>query len=188
MQIRDTMLSADGIILASPVYVEDVNGVMKNWIDRMAFYCHRPAFFGKTAFVLATSGAGSTKHALSTMKNALSSWGYVITGQRIFRMGAAKEIWETEKLYSKEIQEIAENFIRSIKKKECFKPSLFAYMIFRVQQKYWLEHKNQSMDYIYWENNGWLKSDTYFYINSKETPVKRMIGRFFGNLISKFFL
>jgi multimeric flavodoxin WrbA len=72
--IRKKLDEADGIILASPVYVEDVNGIMKNWIDRMAFNCHRPAFAGKTAVIVSTSGNASTKHALRTMRNALTRW------------------------------------------------------------------------------------------------------------------
>lgn len=51
LSIRDKMILADGILAASPVYVEDVNGIMKNWIDRMAFNCHRPAFAGKSAYI-----------------------------------------------------------------------------------------------------------------------------------------
>lgn len=33
LNIRDKINSADGIILASPVYVEDINGIMKNWAN-----------------------------------------------------------------------------------------------------------------------------------------------------------
>jgi multimeric flavodoxin WrbA len=36
------MMRAEAYVFASPVYVEDINGVMKNWIDRMAFNSHRP--------------------------------------------------------------------------------------------------------------------------------------------------
>jgi multimeric flavodoxin WrbA len=35
-------------VFASPIYVEDVNGAMKNFIDRMAYNCHRPRFFGRS--------------------------------------------------------------------------------------------------------------------------------------------
>jgi len=76
--IKERIDSADFVILASPVYVEDVNGIMKNWIDRMAFVCHRPEFFGKSAYILSTSGVGSTKHSLMTMNTALRTWGFHI--------------------------------------------------------------------------------------------------------------
>ena len=44
LAIKTRMEEADGFIIASPVYVHDVNGVVKNWIDRLAFVCHRPEF------------------------------------------------------------------------------------------------------------------------------------------------
>ena len=57
LSIQKKLESADAVVAASPVYVEDVNGIMKTWIDRMAFNCHRPAFCGKCAAVLTTSEA-----------------------------------------------------------------------------------------------------------------------------------
>lgn len=87
LHIRELINAADGVILASPVYVEDVNGIMKNWIDRMAFNCHRPAFAGKTAMVITTSGMRSTNHALHTMKTALVLWGLYVVGQYKFCTG-----------------------------------------------------------------------------------------------------
>ena len=50
------MDAADGIIFASPVYVNDVSGIAKTWIDRLAYVCHRPAFAGKCAYLIATVG------------------------------------------------------------------------------------------------------------------------------------
>ncbi len=69
--LRKKLLPADGVIAASPVYVEDVSGTMKNWIDRMAYHCYRPAFAGKLAFVVITSGVGTTGRAAQTMATAM---------------------------------------------------------------------------------------------------------------------
>jgi multimeric flavodoxin WrbA len=46
LAIKTKMSTADGVIFASPVYVGDVNGAMKNLIDRLAHVCHRPEFAG----------------------------------------------------------------------------------------------------------------------------------------------
>lgn len=74
------MKAADAIILASPVYVDDVSGITKNWIDRLAHVCHRPEFYGKYAYLLSTTGASSTRHTLRTM-NAPMYWGFTIIGR-----------------------------------------------------------------------------------------------------------
>jgi multimeric flavodoxin WrbA len=49
---------ADGIILISPTYVQDVPWVMKNFIDRFAFTHHRPILLDKKVMAVANGGAG----------------------------------------------------------------------------------------------------------------------------------
>ena len=56
-EIKARMKAADALILAGPVYVDDVNGIMKNWIDRLAHVCHRPEFAGKSAYLVVTVGS-----------------------------------------------------------------------------------------------------------------------------------
>jgi len=48
----------DGIILVSPGYVQNVSGLMKNFMDRMAYTHHRPKWFDKRVMVVANGGAG----------------------------------------------------------------------------------------------------------------------------------
>jgi multimeric flavodoxin WrbA len=188
LAIRDKMLKAEGIILASPVYVEDVNGIMKNWIDRMAFLCHRPNFFNKGAMLITTSGSGSTKHSLGTMKNALTSWGFVIAAQKTFRMGASMDMSKAESTYNDELRKLAGIFLDSLKKKESEKPTFSAYVIFRVQQKYWQKNKNSSFDYMYWENKGWIKTNCDYYTEHKKSSIISGVARFFSNIIGLFFI
>jgi multimeric flavodoxin WrbA len=56
---------------------------MKNWIDRMAFNNHRPAFAGKSAVIVTTSGMGSTSHTQKTMQYALMAWGIHVSFARM---------------------------------------------------------------------------------------------------------
>lgn len=70
LRVNDQIRDADSLIPASPVYVEDVNGIMKKWIDRMAFNSVRTALYGKSAVVITTSGAHSSTRSINTMKKA----------------------------------------------------------------------------------------------------------------------
>jgi multimeric flavodoxin WrbA len=97
------MTAADGIVLAGPLNVHDVNGVMKNWIGRMAHVCHRPEFAGKTALLIATTGGTSVKHALWTMEVALWTWGFRTAGTLGLVTGANMPAEEMERRYSAEI-------------------------------------------------------------------------------------
>jgi multimeric flavodoxin WrbA len=53
--------AVDGIILVSPGYVQNVSGLMKNFMDRMSYTNHRPRFFGKKVMIVANGGAGLDK-------------------------------------------------------------------------------------------------------------------------------
>lgn len=188
LQIWDKLQQADGVIIASPVYVEDVNGIMKNWIDRMAFNCHRPAFTGKAAVVITTSGSRSSNHALRTISTALRTWGYRIVSQNKFRTGALMKTDEINAHYHHKIIKIAAELIDAIMNNETLKPSFNSLVVFRVQQKYWQKAIGQHdlFDFVYWKNKGWLEPHCGFYIPCKVNRIKASLARLIGNVISVF--
>ena len=60
LQLRDTLLAADGVVFASPVYVHTVSAMLKNFYDRFAYMCHQSRFRDKTAmFVVTTELSGA---------------------------------------------------------------------------------------------------------------------------------
>lgn len=59
--IEKRIEAADGIILVSPGYVQNVSGLMKNFMDRMSYTNHRPRFFDKKTMIVANGGAGLDK-------------------------------------------------------------------------------------------------------------------------------
>jgi len=190
LTIRKKLNEADGVILASPVYVEDVNGIMKNWIDRMAFNCHRPAFFDKTAMVISTSGIGSTNHALKTMRTALMTWGAYVDGMHKFSTGALMEKEEILNRYHNRIKRIAKKFFVNIKKEKVSKPKLYSLIAFKVQQKYFQKRTNErnTVDYIYWNEKGWLKPSCIYYKEIKTNWLQVKLARLFGNIFAVFFI
>jgi len=188
--LRDKLLEADGIILGSPVYVEDVNSIMKNWIDRMAFNCHRPAFFEKTAIIISTSGAGSSNHTLRTMKNALTTWGFHLAGQNKFRMGALMKENEVVLNCSKGAEKLAGKLISSLEKGKQLRPTFYSLIVFIVQQKCWqkAERKKDTIDYEYWNNRGWIKLKCNYYMKQKANPIKCKSAELLGAIIAKFII
>lgn len=189
LPVRDKLNNADGFIFASPVYVEDVNGIMKNWIDRMAFYCHRPGFAGKAAVIFTTSGAGSTSHALNTMKFALMSWGVYIDGQYKFRTGALMKPAEMKNLYSRKIKRISDKLFCAVKDQKALKPSFVSLLIFKVQQVYWQKENRikNTFDYMYWKSKGWLEPGCTYYTAVKTNWLKVKIARMLGTIAATFF-
>lgn len=191
LSVRDKMLEADGYLIASPVYVEDVNGILKNWIDRMAFTCHRPALAGKCAFLITTSGAGSTGHALRTMDAALHTWGCRVAGRVKLRTGALMDKEEIRSKHEKAIRRAAETYLNNLMRGADTDPGIYSLIAFRVQQICWSKSGYQSAnpyDYQYWKGKGWLRRGCAYYIPLKRGRWKVRLARLMGSGIAKFFV
>jgi multimeric flavodoxin WrbA len=186
LPIRAKMQSADGLIVASPVYVNDVSGIVKNWIDRLAFVCHRPEFVGKSAFLISTVGLGPTSHALQTLRVALSSWGYHVVDQAGFKMGALMKHSEAEKLFDERTRKIAEKFFRAIQTRKFDYPSFISLMTFKIQQADHQQSDPASIDHQYWKSQGWIQTNTSYYVPHKADHLKVALARSFGAFFSRF--
>lgn len=79
--VKAKLLEADGIIFAAPSYATGVPALMKNFIDRFAFTCHRPCFFDKTILAVTTIGASRG------MKQTLDQLAVLSGGGRLIRLG-----------------------------------------------------------------------------------------------------
>ena len=183
LAVKKKMIEADSVIIASPVYVDDVSGITKNWIDRLAHVCHRPEFFGKYAYLLATTGASSTSHTLRTM-NALMYWGFHIVGRAGFKTGALSKRDEINARHSKKIDLIARTIFNSIQHEAA--PSFFSFMVFKIQQIGWRNLNHDSIDYRYWEGNGWLDPKRVFYTNQRTSWLKVTLARLVGSVFAPF--
>lgn len=128
LTVRDQIVQADGMVLASPVYMEDVNGVMKNRIDRMAFVSHRPAFCGKSAALVTTSGSWASFRSLGTMKNALTAWGFSVIQTKNYRMGAKMQKDQLERRFAAQAEKTMALLIDSIQNGTAEKPSFFRFL------------------------------------------------------------
>lgn len=188
-KIEEVITDCDALILASPVYMEDVNGVMKTWIDRMAFCAHRPIFYDKCAIAISTSGAGSSNHSLNTMKNALTAWGFNILSAQKFRMGANMENKLIEERYTPKLSNIATKLINSIQNKVTKKPKMLSLITFKIQQKYYrISNRAGALDRTYWDKKGWLDPHVNFYMSVRCNPVKLLIANAIGTLIANFII
>ncbi len=189
LSVRSKIGNSDAVVLASPVYVEDVNGTMKNWIDRMAFNNHRPAFCGKPGILLITSGANSSNHTLQTMSRAFTGWGGVVVAKGKFITGALTARKDLNEHYAPKIKNLAVKLHKKLSSKKRGSPSLYSLVAFRVQQKYWKKTENyNSYDYTYWKDKGWLENSCNYYTKHSAGWIKTKSAGIFGKLISLFFV
>lgn len=188
LQLRNELLDADGYLIASPVYVEDVNGTMKTLIDRLAFFSHRPALFGKAALLHVTSGSGSSNHALHTMRTAFGTWGIrVVKGQK-FCLGALTSEEEIRAHYGASISRAAASLLAALRQQP-FRPSFFSLLAFSVQQAMW--HRDakikHSFDLQFWQQSGWLDRGRRYYDPALARGPRAVVAYLLGKLITLFF-
>jgi multimeric flavodoxin WrbA len=187
LAIKAKMKAADAVLIGSPVYVDDVNGITKNWIDRLAHVCHRPEFGGKCAFTVATTGGSPTSHALRTLTMALRLWSFHIVGQAGFKMGALLKPDETRALFQKRAEMIARDLFQAVYQKKYAYPTFLSLLVFKIQQMSWRQvAKQDSVDYRYWKSQGWFDPTCTFFIPHRANPVKTSLARLAGRLMAPF--
>ncbi len=130
--IMESIEGSDGVILASPVYIYHVTAQTKLFLDRLASFCHRPAFFRKHAMAAVTTGAVGTRPTLSYMKSMLGVMGFrTVTG--VAGRGQDSEGGFPAKLEEK-ARRAARRFHRNLSRGDAIQPSLGSLIQFRVQR------------------------------------------------------
>ncbi len=186
LSIKAKMQQAEGLLLASPLYVDDVSGIVKNWIDRMAHVCHRPEFPGKCASIIATTGSSPLGHTFQTMRVALSTWGYHIVGEEGFKMGALMRLEDIKTHYQEKTKRIARDFFYANMKQKYLNPSFLSLMMYKIQQTAWSKESQDTVDYCYWRNKGWLDQKKDFYIAHQAPILKVIFARLVGSIVARF--
>lgn len=191
LPLRDRILAADGIVLASPVYVNDVSGTMKTFIDRLAFVCHRPAFAGIPAVVIATTAGSPCTHAIRTMQTAHISWGGAVIASTGFVTGAITSREEIGSRHGGKIERLGRRLASAVSSRRWERPSFASLLVFRVQQKSWKryarEETEESLDARYWREHGWFDKRTTFYIPHRAPRLRVALARAAGSVLADIF-
>lgn len=132
--IQGKMKEADGLLLVSPVYVMTVTSQLKNFIDRMAYLCHRPEYHGKKAMLLSTTGGMGAKETLKYMEMVVEAWGYNVSS----KCGLITAPWPpTDGLKNKNsntLEKSVKKFDTSLKSEDKPGTSFNNYLGFRIHQ------------------------------------------------------
>ena len=186
LELRTKIQAADLLLLTTPVYVEDVSGMMKTFIDRMAYASHRPEFGMKMGYSVMTFGATATHHTLRTMSLAMRTWGMHIVGEAGFFGGGGTRIEELEVLHEKKIHRTAKELVKALFKKDYLNPDFISLMMFTVQQDSWRRATEHSLDLEFWQNRGWLEPGVTFYFPHQANLFKLTAARLVGKAICRF--
>lgn len=168
--LMDKMEGADGIILSSPVYLKQVSGKLKDFIDRTCKWYHRPVLYGKPVICVATTKGSGLKSTLSYLQSVAIQWGAMPAG-RIGRTIRNMDSAVTQK-------ELSE-FIRLLNAPQKYRPSLSILIEFEVQKA--LAKYLGGLDAGYWKEKGWDTKE--YFTQCSPNRLKCFISRMFGAVL-----
>jgi multimeric flavodoxin WrbA len=175
--IINEMLEADGIIFASPVYCIHITALMKNFIDRLGFYAHRPRFYDKFAMTMVTCSGYGGADANKYMTSQFSAHGFNMVSSLELQIWPGT-ISEKKKRDNHEKTMTAFNtLIAKIEKGERNAPSLgllVPFNLFKTISQ--LEKDVMKADYEYYKDKGdfWYDTKIPFY---KTMIAKRVVKK-----------
>jgi multimeric flavodoxin WrbA len=157
--LAEKMDKADGLILGSPIHTFNITGLMKNFVEFFMYKRNRPSFFGKKALVTATASGGGHTVVLDFLEQTANAWGCDVVG----RIG----ISSSQMLKPRYLQhvdevatEVADTFVKEIRKGELGSPKFRHLMNFRAMQNMTLNQKD-SVNFRYWQERNWLDAEYY---------------------------
>ncbi len=155
--VKEKILEADGIILASPNYIDNVTAQLKTFFDRSANFIHEQLLDGKYGLTITTSGSGNDEFVLSIMDRFIKISGGLAVGSVGCGMGQGPEALEAAVA---EARAKGKDLAAAIREKR-------AYPGQAVAHKAWMDSfantlkRNKGLwkhNYEYWVEKGWIKA------------------------------
>ena len=119
IKIRNAMLDADGIILASPNHMYNVSAQMKALLDRCYSTCHCQTLKGKYSAVVVTSGGPDAGVGEEYLLYVLGKLGLWTVGSICAVIGQLADEEERSKIMESAVS-LGRRMVKAIKKKETF--------------------------------------------------------------------
>ena len=156
--IVNQLLSADGIILGSPVYVLNVTGQMKTFLDRSLGYGHKPRPTWKPGLAVCVSaGLGETRTA-EYLAGVLHIYGAFSVG-KLTAMATGPGEFIGREAVEMRAQELAHDLARAIKEKRRRPASDMDLRFYQFMGDLVKRNKDTIMkhDYQHWQEHGYYE-------------------------------
>jgi len=156
--IKNAMIEADGIILASPNYMYNVSAQMKALMDRCHSLCHCQMMVGKYGAVVVTSGGPYTGIAEEYLLRILSIMGCWIVGS-ICAVKAQLDDEDERTHIMRSATHLGRQIVRSIENKKVFSEQVAEREKFFEALKCLIikQKENWSFEYEYWKTHWALR-------------------------------
>jgi multimeric flavodoxin WrbA len=187
--ITKTLLDCDGMIIYTPTYVVNMSGIMKNFVDRLSYICHRPAFYKKTVLIFTTTGGGGGVSALKTLKWPAIAWGLRIIRCFDIKMSKYNHDEEYQKTMKNNIRKYVNEFITQTREKQALNPKLIELASFNIRRHNYLTSPNvYEYDVEYWGGKGWMDKDTSYFFPHEIGSFKKINSKILAYIVKHMLL
>ncbi|MCX7704697.1 MAG: flavodoxin family protein [bacterium] len=151
LKIMKKMLAADGIILASPNYIDCVTASMKALFDRSTHFIHCKRLLGKYIAGVVSSGAGYDEPVVNYIKHYALTCGAQFAGSISSRAPVDEKTKEKARVFGEKLHSI-------IKNKKTFKNQLKIIEQGKAEFKDLIILRKDSWrgEYEYWKKQNWI--------------------------------
>jgi len=173
----DKISASDGVIFATPNYTWDMSGMMKVFLDRFGYACHRPRYFGKAFTSIVVQAVGRGEKIVETFDFTAGVLGFnTLKGMTITAWDPRTE--QQQQKIDRAIAAQSRRFYALLAKPAYAMPTLLQLMIFRFGRTSIKQLSDpNSLDYQYFAGKGWLESDYYY--PTRLNALMRTAGKFF---------
>ncbi|MDD5746451.1 MAG: flavodoxin family protein [Candidatus Omnitrophica bacterium] len=149
--ILDKLLKADGIILASPNYINQVTASLKTLFDRSTHFIHCQRLLGKYIAGVVSSGSGRDKEVLDYLKY----YSHICGAQFVGGVDAAVPVSDAKKAGAFKLGTALKS---AIQEKRAFPDQLKSIEAAKTHFKPVMEKRKDEWaeEYKYWKDKGWL--------------------------------
>lgn len=170
-KIWQMISAADGIVLAVPVYALGVPASFKQFMDRIAYNAHRPAFYNKPAVLLSTTAGMGTEEVFRQLMWFQIAGLKVVSrlGKMVYPLGQDSPA-VAEKIRRQTIKS-AKALHGAIAEHKKFKPTLI-----QVIQFYGLKLNSTFGQNLYQADQAYFAKRKFF-TDAKVHPLKNLLGK-----------
>ncbi|AFD01207.1 Multimeric flavodoxin WrbA [Methanocella conradii HZ254] len=156
-KIAEKFFSADGVILSSPNYIDNVSAQLKTFLDRSANSIHEQLLDGKYGLTLTTSGGSEYEGVLKVMSSFINRSGGLVVGSVGFSnaqgpQGAEEAI--------RKAREVGKELVAAIKEKRSYPEQEAPIKEWRrrFEQTLTFNKERWAHNYQHWVEKGWIKA------------------------------
>lgn len=171
--IMRKIVKSDGIVIGTPVYLNNMSGILKTFIDRTCSWFHRSEVAQKPTILVANTQGSGLENTLNSLQEVMIQWG-VALGGTIARNGRSFD----KPIEEKELTQ----FIKLIESEgKSYSPSFKEVYTYNVQRT--LATNVFPLDKEYWIKMGWLNKA--YFPGVKLNPIKRAYGTSTYKMLTK---